>query len=162
MFLERFIHGEIYRVRPDVQAIVHHHAASLIPFGVTGVPLRALHQSAAFMADGVPIFEIRDAGGMTDLLVRDAALGRALAKTLGSKNALLMRGHGAVVVAPSLRLVVRRSINFELNARLQIQAMALGGKITYLDAEEARKVLAAEDAGLDRSWELWTRKALSK
>jgi len=162
MYLERFIHGEIYKTRPDVKAVVHNHAPSLIPFGVTGVPLRPTHQSAAFIGEGVPVFEIRDAGGMTDLLVRHPALGRALAQTLGNKHALLMRGHGAVVVGPSLPIVVRRSINLELNAKLQAQAMALGGNITYLDPEEVRKIMAREDAGLDRAWELWKRQSMAK
>ena len=162
MFLERFIHGEIYRARPDVKAICHNHAASLIPFGVTSVPLRAVHQSAAFIVDGVPVFDMRKSAGMTDLLVTDAARGRALAQSLDNRQAVLMRGHGAVVVGPSLPLLVRRSINLELNARLQMQAMALGGNIVYLDPEEAKKVMAREDAGLDRSWELWKRKAIGK
>jgi HCOMODA/2-hydroxy-3-carboxy-muconic semialdehyde decarboxylase len=162
MYLERFIHGEIYRARPDVKAIVHTHAASLIPFGVSSVPLRAVHQSAAFIAQGVPVFDARKAAGMTDLLIRDAALGRALAQSLAGHNAVLMRGHGAVVVAPSLPLVVRRSINLALNATFQMQAMALGGEIVYLDPHEAREVLAREDAGLDRAWEFWKRKAMSK
>lgn len=162
MYLERFIHGEIYKRRPDVKAVVHNHAPSLIPFGVSSVPLRPIFQGAAFVAEGVPVFEIREAGGMTDMLVRDQTLGHALAKTLGGKHALLMRGHGAVVVAPSLQLVVRRSINLENNAKLQGQAIALGGKITYLDPEEARRVMAREDAGLERSWELWKRNAMPK
>jgi ribulose-5-phosphate 4-epimerase/fuculose-1-phosphate aldolase len=162
MYLERFIHGEIYKARPDVKAVVHSHAPSLIPFGVTGVVLRPVHQSGAFMGDGVPVFEIRDAGGMTDLLVRNAPLGRALAQTLGKTHALLMRGHGAVVVGPSLPMVVRRSINFELNARLQAQALALGGPLTYLEPEEVRKIMAREDAGLDRAWELWKRKVMAR
>lgn len=162
MVLERFIHGEIYRLRPDVKAVCHNHAPSLIPFGVTDVPLRPIFQSAAFVMDGVPVFEIRKAGGMTDMLIRNGALGRALAETLANKNALLMRGHGAVVVGPSLPLLVRRSINLDKNAQFQTQAMALGGNITYLDPEEARLILAREDAGLERSWELWKKKALPK
>jgi HCOMODA/2-hydroxy-3-carboxy-muconic semialdehyde decarboxylase len=162
MYLERFIHGEIYKLRPDVKAVCHNHAPSLIPFGVTGVPLRPIFQSAAFMAEGVPVFEIRDAAGMTDMLIKDATLGRALAQTLSNKNALLMRGHGAVVVGPSLPLVVRRAIHMELNAKFQAQAMALGGNITYIDPEEARKIMAREEASLERSWELWKRKAMAR
>src|SRR5262249_35300242 len=133
MYLERFIHGEIYKARPDVKAIVHNHAPSLIPFGVSSVPLRPIFQGPAFIGEGVPIFEIRDAAGMTDMLIRNPALGSALAKSLGNKQALLMRGHGAVVAGPSLPILVRRSINLEMNARLQVQAIALGGTITYLD-----------------------------
>jgi len=113
MYLERFIHGEIYKLRPDVRAVCHNHAPSLIPFGVTDVPLRPIFQSAAFLVEGVPVFEIRDAFGMTDMLIRNPALGRALAETLANRNAVLVRGHGAVVVGPSLPIVVRRSINLE-------------------------------------------------
>ena len=157
---ERFIHGEIYRVRPDVKAVVHNHSPSVIPFGVAAAPLRPLYHMSAFIGEGVPVFEIRNVGGMTDMLVRNAALGRALAQTLGTKPATLMRGHGAVVVGPSLPLVVGRSIYLELNARLQVQAMSIGGNITYLDPEEVRRVEARQDYA--RAWELWKRKALAR
>ncbi len=160
MYLERFIHGEIYKVRPDVMAIVHHHSPAVIPFAATTAPLRPLYHMSAFVGEGVPVFEIRAAAGMTDMLIRDAALGRALARTLGQHPAALMRGHGAVVVGADLPLAVGRSIYLELNARLQVQAIALGGDVTYLDPEEVRKVVAVQDYA--RAWELWKRKALAK
>jgi HCOMODA/2-hydroxy-3-carboxy-muconic semialdehyde decarboxylase len=161
-YLERFIHGEIYKVRPDVTAIVHHHSPSVIPFSVTSVPLRPIYHMSAFIGEGVPVFEIRQAGGMTDMLVRDAALGRALAQTLGPRLAALLRGHGAVVVAPTLPLVVFRSYYMEMNARLQAQALALGGSVTYLSDEEAQKAAASQAGHVPRPWELWKRKALGK
>jgi ribulose-5-phosphate 4-epimerase/fuculose-1-phosphate aldolase len=160
MYLERFIHGAIYEARSDVQAVVHNHAPSLIPFGVTHLPLRPVFQSAAFISAGVPVFEIRETAGMSDLLVRNESLGRALAMKLADKNAVLMRGHGAVVVGPSLPIVVRRSINLALNARLQLEATALGGDINYLDPREAAEIMKREVAGLDRSWELWKLEAM--
>ncbi len=160
MYLERFIHGEIYKVRPDVRAIVHHHSPSVIPFAATTVSLRPLYHMSAFIGEGVPVFEIRDAGGMTDMLIRDAALGRALARTLGHHPAALMRGHGAVVVGADLPLAVARSIYLELNARLQVQTIALGGNVTYLDREEVEKVVAVLDYA--RAWELWKRKAMAR
>jgi ribulose-5-phosphate 4-epimerase/fuculose-1-phosphate aldolase len=161
-YSERFIHGEIYRVRPDVRAVVHHHSPSVIPFGASGVPLRPLYHMSAFLGDGIPVFEIRDAApAMTDMLVRTPGLGRALAGTLGGRAAALMRGHGAVVVGDSLPQVVGRSFYLELNARLQLQAMLLGRGVTYLDPEEAR--LATETlAGYERAWELWKRRALAR
>lgn len=160
-YLERFIHGEIYKVRPDVKAIVHNHSPSVIPFGVSTVPLRPLYHMSAFLADGVPVFDIRQAaGGMTDMLVRNPALGRALAQTLGARPAALMRGHGAVVVGASLPFAVFRSVYLEMNARLQAQAMALGGPVTYLDSEEAKKAAASVGGTVGRPWELWKRKAL--
>ena len=159
LYVERFIHGEIYKARAEVKAIVHNHAPSVIPFGVSTVPLRPLYHMAAFLWEGVPVFEIRDVAGMTDLLVRSPALGRALAQSLGNKAAALMRGHGAVVVGSSLPEVVGRSIYMQMNAKLQAQAMAFGGPITYLDPEEARRV---DLSGYQRAWELWKRKALVK
>ena len=161
LYTERFIHGEIYKARPDVMAIVHMHAPQLIPFGVTGIPLKPMYHRSAFIALGVPVFEIRESAGMTDMLIRNGDLGRALAQKLADHPAALMRGHGAVVVGPSLQRVVGRSIFLTMNASLQAQAMALGGTITYLDPEEARKIEAREGYGLARSWEAWKRKAMA-
>ena len=151
-YLERFIHGEIYRARPDVMAVVHCHCPDVIPFAVTSVPLRPLYHMAFFVGEGVPVFEIRKAAGTTDMLIRTPELGRALAGTLGSRSAALLRGHGAVIAATSLHLVVGQAYYLNLNARLQLQAIQLGGRdVTYLDAEEAKR--AAQD--YERSWDSW-------
>lgn len=157
LFLERFIHGEVYKARPDVKAVVHCHTPSLIPFGATDVPLRAIFGLAGFIAEGIPVFELRKTAGMTDLLIRDTARGRALAQTLGNKPAALMRGHGAVVVGASIPLVVGRCVYLDLNARVQAQAMALSKHVTYLTPEEG-KLSVADD--YRRAWELWRRKAM--
>ncbi len=160
LFLERFIHGEVYRARPDVKSVVHCHTPSLIPFGDTDVALRAMFGLAGFLAVGVPVFEIRQSFGDTDLLVRDAARGRALAHTLGDKPVALMRGHGAVVTGASLPLTVGRCIYLDLDARVQQETIALGTKkITYLTPEEG-KLSVADD--YRRAWELWRREALAK
>ncbi len=162
-YLERFIHGEIYRVRPDVKAVVHNHSPSVIPFGVSTAPLRPLYHMSAFLGGGVPVFDIKVAAGQpTDMLVRTPALGRALAQTLGDRPVALMRGHGAVVVGDSLPRVVFRSVYTEVNARLQAQAMALGGPVTYLDDEEARRADASVGGTVPRPWELWKKKALPR
>jgi ribulose-5-phosphate 4-epimerase/fuculose-1-phosphate aldolase len=162
-FLERFIHGEIYKARPDVKAVVHSHSPSVIPFGVSGVPLRPVYHMGAFLGESVPVFDIRAAmGEMTDMLVRSPQIGQALARTLGARPVTLMRGHGAVAVGPSLPHVVFRSVYTEMNARVQAQAMALGGSVTFLDPEEARRAEASIDGTLGRPWELWRRKALGR
>jgi HCOMODA/2-hydroxy-3-carboxy-muconic semialdehyde decarboxylase len=138
---------------------VHHHSPSVIPFGVSGVPLRPLYHMAAFLVDAVPVFDIRDAGGMTDMLVRNGALGAALARTLGPKPMALMRGHGAVVVGPTIVHAVARSVYGEMDARLQAQALALGGNnVRYLDPEEARKADSSIQGTYARPWELWKRR----
>jgi ribulose-5-phosphate 4-epimerase/fuculose-1-phosphate aldolase len=157
---ERFIHGEVYKARPEVKAVVHNHSPTVVPFSVTGVPMRALFHMAAFAGEGLPVFEIRAAQQGTDLLVKTPYLGQALARTLGGKPAALMRGHGAVVVGDSLSQVVGRSYYLQMNAKLQAQAMALGGEVTYLDTEEARKT--AGFGSYDRAWDLWKRKAMGK
>ena len=157
-YIERFIHGEIYKLRPDVMAVVHCHCSEVIPFADTSVPLQPMHHMGNFIGAGVPVFEIRKAGGETDMLIRTPELGRALAETLESKSAVLMRGHGATIVAPSLHLVVGRAYYLNLNARLQLQAIQLGGKVTYLDAEESKK--AATD--YERSWDAWKSKVIRK
>jgi ribulose-5-phosphate 4-epimerase/fuculose-1-phosphate aldolase len=157
-YLERFIHSEIFRARPDVNAVVHCHTPSLIPFADSDVPMRAMYHMAAFVADGVPVFDIRTAAGVTDLLIRDASLGRALAQSLGAKSVALMRGHGAVVVANSIPNVVGRSVYLDLNAKAQAQAIALGGRITYVEADEA-KLRMSDPNEYGRAWELWKRKA---
>lgn len=163
-YSERFIHGQIYKVRPDVFAVVHNHAPALIPYGVTGVVLRPLYHRAAFVAQGIPVFEIRDCAGMTDMLIRNNQLGRALAEVIGGKPAALMRGHGATVVGPCLPRLVTRSIFLSLNATLQSQAMAMapGGIVNFLDPEEARLIEAREGYGASRAWEAWKTKAMRK
>ena len=160
MYLERFIHGEIYKARPEVNAVVHNHAAAVIPFGASNVPLRPIYHMAGFVGRGVPIFDIRKIAGDTDMLVKTPALGAALARTLGDKPAVLMRGHGAVVVGDSLPQVVGRSYYLQMDAKLQAQAMALGGDITYLDAAEAAK--SEGFVGYERAWDLWKRKAMAR
>jgi ribulose-5-phosphate 4-epimerase/fuculose-1-phosphate aldolase len=160
---ERFIHGEIYRARPDVMCVVHNHSPSVIPFSVTGVPMRALYHMASFIGEGLPNFEIRDVRKGSDLLVKDAALGKALAATLAKKPAALMRGHGSVVVGENLPRAVGRSVYLEQSARMQMQAIALagpGGDIAYLDDAEVQASVARQD--YYRAWPLWRAKALKR
>jgi HCOMODA/2-hydroxy-3-carboxy-muconic semialdehyde decarboxylase len=158
-YLERYIHSEIYRVRPDVVAIVHSHSPSLIPFGVTGTSLKPVYHMSGFLGRTTPIFEIREAGGpATDMLIRDRKLGAALAKSLGPSSFALMRGHGSVAVGSTLKQVVYRAIYAEINARLQAEAMRLGA-VTYLNDAEAAGASRTNDAVIDRPWDLWKNKA---
>jgi ribulose-5-phosphate 4-epimerase/fuculose-1-phosphate aldolase len=159
-YRERFIHGDIYKTRPDVMAIVHDHSPAVIPFSISSVPLRAVAHLAAFIGVGIPVFEIRDVDGVTDMLVSSPKRGQALAKVLGNYPAALMRGHGAVVVGDSVKEVVGRAIYLDLNARIQEQAILLGGKVTYFEAEEAKKT--APQDGYVRAWDIWKRKAEAK
>ncbi len=155
MYRERFIHGEIYKARPDVNAIVHSHSPTVIPFGVTTVKLQPICHMSAFLGGGVPNFEIRDADGMTDLLIRDAKLGRALAHTLHRHDVCLMRGHGNICVGPDIMTAVYRAVYTEVNAKLQAQAIALGGAINYLAPGEWELITKRADKNFDRPWQMW-------
>jgi ribulose-5-phosphate 4-epimerase/fuculose-1-phosphate aldolase len=161
MFTERFIHGEIYKLRPDVNGVVHTHSMGVIPFGVTQVPLKPVIHTASFLHVGVPVWEIREAGGVTNMLVSSAALGKALATALGDKPVALMRGHGNVVVGPNVRVAVARAVFTDENARMQAVALALGGPVNYISAEEgAKRDREPSDPG--RAWELWKALAMKK
>jgi ribulose-5-phosphate 4-epimerase/fuculose-1-phosphate aldolase len=162
LYSERFIHGEIYRSRPDVGAVVHNHSPSLIPFGCTEVGLRPMYHMSAFIADGIPVFDIADVQADSDMLVRTPQLGRALAQCLGPSPAALMRGHGSVVVADNLAHAVGRSVYLEMNARLQTQALMLAGearRVKYLSSGEA-KAAAPTMQSYSRAWDLWRAKVL--
>src|SRR4051794_6339699 len=125
-YAERFIHGAICEARGDVQAIVHHHSAAVIPFGVTTTPLRPLLHMCAGIGADIPTWDSRTGFGDTNLLVTNQAMARDLAAALGERPVALMRGHGAVVAGTSLREVVFNSIYLQVNAELQLKAAALG------------------------------------
>lgn len=158
-YVERFIHSEIYRARPDVKAVIHSHSPAVIPFGVTGARLRPICHMSGFLGAQVPVFEIRHAAGeSTDLLIRNQALGQALAKDLGQSAVALMRGHGNVVVGFSIQQVVFRAIYTEGNARLQSEAMRMG-EVNFLTPGEAQAASDMNDEHLGRPWEVWKRRA---
>ena len=156
-FLERYIHGEIYRARPEVMAVVHSHSPSVIPFGVTRTKLRPIYHMGSFLWSGAPVFEIRNTREENDLLIRDRPLGKALAGVLGKCNCVLMRGHGMTVIGDSVPEAVFRSIYTEMNARLQLQATQLEGPIEFLSDEEGRRSSASNRGTLERPWELWKK-----
>ena len=156
-FIERYIHGEIYRTRPEVMAVVHSHSPSVIPFGVTRTKLRPIYHMGSFLYSGAPVFEIRNEARDNDLLIRDNRLGKALAGTLGKCNCVLMRGHGMTVIGDSVSEAVFRAIYTEMNARLQLQATQLEGPIEFLSEEEGRRSMASNRGTLERPWELWKK-----
>jgi ribulose-5-phosphate 4-epimerase/fuculose-1-phosphate aldolase len=160
VFLERFIHSEIYKARPDVMSVVHTHSPGVIPFSVSKVPLRAMFHNPAFLAVGVPVWDIRKDFGETSMLVANAALGKSLAETLGDKPVVLMRGHGDVAVGPTTKMAVFRAYYTDVNARLQAQALALGGEPNYLTPGEGVKADQTNFAVMDRIWNLWRMKVL--
>jgi HCOMODA/2-hydroxy-3-carboxy-muconic semialdehyde decarboxylase len=159
-FIERYLHGEIYRARPDVQAIAHSHSPSVIAFGLSREPMRAMYHNAAFLAAGVPVFDIREKFGATDVVVSTAAKGAALAEVLADKPVALLRAHGMVVVGPSLPVAVFRAIFTVTSANIQHQALALGGPLAALDAEEGALADVINVQTVGRSWDLWKRRVM--
>jgi HCOMODA/2-hydroxy-3-carboxy-muconic semialdehyde decarboxylase len=160
MYAERPIHGGIYEARPDVQAVVHNHSPALIPFGVTGTPLRPIFHLAAIMGEKVPVWDIRDRFGDTNLLVTTMEQGRDLARCVGRGRAALMRGHGCVVAGGSLKEAVMAAIYLQVNARLLLDSLPLGNVI-YLSAGEVERMSETQRLPLsvNRAWEYWSMRA---
>lgn len=161
-YLERFIHAAVYEARPDVMSVVHAHAEDVLPFGITTAPLKPVIHSGSFMGEHVPVWDIRDRFGDTNLLVTNMAQGRDLAKSLDKHNVALMRGHGFVAAARSLIEVVRMSVYVPRNARVQLAAATLGGEAKPLSRGE----IEARNAGYKpyspetwRAWEYWATRA---
>jgi ribulose-5-phosphate 4-epimerase/fuculose-1-phosphate aldolase len=157
MFLERFIHGEAYRARPDVNAVVHSHSPTMIPFSVTGQPLKAISHIASFLVREVPVWEIREVGTTQGLLVTNNMQASSLAKTLGEGPVALMRGHGNIVVAPDIKRAVHRALYTEVNAQQLTTALSFKRPITFIAPDESQ-----DPKRLDDAWELWKSEAMKK
>jgi HCOMODA/2-hydroxy-3-carboxy-muconic semialdehyde decarboxylase len=158
--LERFIHSEIYRRRPDVQAVVHGHTPSLVMFSSSNIPLRPLFAGAAFIGEGVPAFKNGDAGGG----INNGDLGRKLVETMGKGGAVLMRGHGVVVAAPSLVALIQRALNLDTNAQLVSRLLSMGDKEPiYIrpapEGGEAANTPVGAGGDNSREWEAYKRRA---
>jgi ribulose-5-phosphate 4-epimerase/fuculose-1-phosphate aldolase len=164
LYSERWIHGELYKVRPDVGAVVHNHSPTIVPFSITpDVKIKPLTALTSFIGLGVPTFDVRDFQFGSDIRVLTPKLGQDLAGVVADKPAALMRGHGAVVVGPDLATVVCRSIYLELGAKQLMQAMQMagpGGRIIPLDDAEVAAVQARQE--FSRPWKLYRTKALAR
>ena len=156
-FLERFIHGEIFKARPDVMSVVHSHSPSVVPFGLVGVPMRAMFHNAGFIAAGVPVFDIAEKFGATDMLVGNVEKGVALIEVMGSHDIVLMRAHGSVACGPTLQTAVFRAVYTEVNARIQHYTLSLSGgtPMAALSAEEGRLADQVNQGAGMRAWDLW-------
>jgi len=159
---ERYIHCEIYKARPDVQSVIHSHDLAVIPFGLTGTPLRPVVAQAGFLPKETPLFEVRDAYGPTaaerGVLVLNSALGKALATKLGNNPVVLMRGHGETVVGRSVREATVRALYTNIDARAQAAATPMGSIVALDDAELATN--ARENFDADRPWENYRQRML--
>jgi len=157
-YLERYIHGEIYKARPDVTSVVHSHSPTVIPFANAKTPLRAMMHVAGFLAGRVPVFDIKDKFGPTNMLVSNRDQGAALAEVLSDRPVALMRGHGNVVTGDSVKLAVFRAVYTEVNARMQLASRDLDGPVIFIDEAEGRKCDEMIAATCERPWGLWKQK----
>jgi ribulose-5-phosphate 4-epimerase/fuculose-1-phosphate aldolase len=161
-YRERAIHGEVYKARPGVNAVVNAHSPWVLSFAANGIALKPIHNKAAFLAAGAPIFDLRDGFGATDMLITTPAQGRALAQALGGSGVVLIRGHGHVAVGSSLKVAVFRAYYTEFNAQLQARSLALPGSTIYVEGEEAAKADRTMQQVDDRPWALWKAQARAK
>jgi ribulose-5-phosphate 4-epimerase/fuculose-1-phosphate aldolase len=161
LFFERVIHGEIYKARPDVMAVVHSHSPGLIPFCNSNTRLRPMVGNAAFLGEGAPVFDIRTIDDEGDLNICTVAQAQGLARALGAHWLVLLRGHGAVAVGRSIRQMVRHAVIAETNARYQLQAAPLG-PIHFLTDSEIAYAKRAQPKDPDRAWRLWKERAMRK
>lgn len=160
VFSERRIHGAIYRARPDVMAVCHHHAPAMLPFCASGAALVPVFHLGATMGPQVPLWDSQDEFGDTNLLVSTPEQGESLARALGSAWTVLMRGHGATVAGRSVRELVFRSIYGARNADYQLKAHLLGGARPLTKAEaDAAEAFNLTPFAMDRAWEQWSRRA---
>jgi ribulose-5-phosphate 4-epimerase/fuculose-1-phosphate aldolase len=158
MYIERYIHGEIYRARPDVHAICHHHAAAVMPFCIAGVALRPVYQHGAMIGTEVPLWNSQDEFGDTNLLITNVQQGASLARALGPNAIVLMRNHGATVVGSSITELVFRAVTSCMNAQFQLAAAQLG-PVQGLTPGETQKAGRVSPAAIERAWSYWASRA---
>jgi len=159
-YAERYIHGAIYMARPEVNAVSHHHARSVIPFSVTDIPLRPIFHMASVMGNEVPVWDSADEFGDTNMLVDSLAMGKSLANCLGSGRTALLRGHGAVCAAVDLRGLCMISVYMKDNAELILKSLHLGMP-KYLSPGEIEKAgsMLLSEMPMARAWDYWTARA---
>jgi HCOMODA/2-hydroxy-3-carboxy-muconic semialdehyde decarboxylase len=163
MYSERVIHGEIYKARPDVMAVCHHHAPAVMPFCITGEPLVPVFHLGATIGATVPYWDSLDDFGDTNLLVVKPEEGASLARALGAHSIVLMRRHGATVVGASLRELVFRSIYSCLNAVYLSEGKKMGqvGMLTPGEIEMAGAINKIPSVPF-RTWEYWATRLANR
>ncbi|TBL73337.1 class II aldolase/adducin family protein [Paenibacillus thalictri] len=160
-YAERILHARIYKARPDVQAICHNHAAPLLPFTVTGVELKPIMHMAGMFYDGIPVYDEGEAA--SGMLIVSASEADRVARALGGKRGLLMRGHGAVVVGSTVEEVVMSSVYLAANAEVQYRAMQMGTP-KFISPEEGQAAMEKNfrPIALGRAWSYWVDRVKSK
>jgi HCOMODA/2-hydroxy-3-carboxy-muconic semialdehyde decarboxylase len=169
-YRERFLHAAIFKARPDVNSVVHSHMPSVLPFTDVTTPLRPMYHMASFLLQGAPVFEVRSVQGQVGMLIDNNKVGAALAQTLGKRTIALIRGHGAAIVGATIPDAVQNAIFLDVNARVQAQAVALGGNISYLTPADVAggnpnpqpPAPPGTPGYYPRSWGIWKSKAMGE
>lgn len=161
MYSERAIHGCIFMARPDVNAVSHFHARSVLPFTIVDEPLKPLFHMASVIGETVPVWDSQPEFGDTDMLVNTLPMGHSLAKTLGQGRVALIRGHGAVAIGENIRNLVMTSVYLKENAELALQARAFGKPVYALTPGEVRKTgtMLRTPLATDRAWDFYVARA---
>ncbi len=156
-YAERILHGQIYKARPDVQAICHHHALPLLPFTTTGIELKPVIHIGCMFYEGIPLYDDYDVSD--GMLIVNKKEGERIARSLGNKRGLLLRGHGIIVAGSNIRETVMSSIYVTLNAQVQYESLQLG-QPKYLSYEEGRAAseMMLSDFALERAWNYWVKR----
>jgi len=157
---ERMIHGAVYEAQSEVNAVIHNHSYEVIPFGVTGVPLKPIMHTGGVIGSSIPTWDIRDKFGEGDHLVVTMDQGRDLAHCLGNRRVALMKRHGCVVTGRNIREAVMTAVYLQINAKLLLLSLQLG-KPDYLTPLEVEECTARQmtPLALDRAWEYWRVRA---
>ncbi len=156
-YSERVIHGEIYKARPDVMSVCHHHSPAFMPLLATGTDYVPVFHLGAVGGIKPPVWDQHDEFGDTNMLVVKPAEGASLARALGQASMVLMKRHGVTAVGVNVRDCVFRTIYSDRNAAYQAQALAIGGKLDFLSPGETEisGSIATKTTGLVRAWEYW-------
>ncbi len=160
LYIERALHGAIYMARPDVNSVVHHHARSILPFTITELPLKPVFHMAAVIGAEVPKWDSQDEFGDTNMLIDDLPKGHSVARALGDGSTVVLRGHGAVCVAPGLAAACFLSVYMMENARVLLETLPHGNPVylTSGEVEQTAKLLLS-DVPMNRAWDYYKARA---
>ena len=162
-YRERFIHSEMYRRRSDVNAVVHGHPKQILPFSVSEVRLRPVFFGANECGAEVPVWDIRDTFGDTNILIFTPERGAEAAQAIGQNRVLLLRGHGMIAVGRSAMQLVRVAKSLLINAEMYLDALRLGAvkEMTPGELQERDKTVGNDDnaPATLRGWEYEARMA---
>ncbi|MDP2410461.1 MAG: class II aldolase/adducin family protein [Pseudolabrys sp.] len=163
-YSERVIHGEIYKARPDVMAVCHHHAPAFMPLLATRSDYVPVFHLGAVGGIKPPYWDQQDEFGDTNMLVVKPEEGASLARALGEGWMVLMNRHGVTVAGTSVKDCIFRCVFSAMNAEYQVRALCIGHSVASLTPGEAQLAgqISTQTTGLARAWEYWSMRVANK